>query len=59
MLKSAQDNPSIGLILCASKDNVTAEYALRDVNKPISIAEWQAELTKSLPKELQAKLPTI
>lgn len=59
LLKSPQDNPSIGLILCASKDNVIAEYALRDVNKPIGIAEWQAELTKSLPKELQAKLPTI
>ncbi len=36
-----------------------AEYALRDVNKPIGIAEWQAELTRVLPKELQAKLPTI
>jgi predicted nuclease of restriction endonuclease-like (RecB) superfamily len=59
LLKSSLDNPSIGLILCASKDNVIAEYALRDVNKPIGIAEWQAELTKSLPKELQAKLPTI
>ncbi len=35
------------------------EYALRDVNKPIGIAEWQAELTKSLPKDLQAELPTI
>jgi predicted nuclease of restriction endonuclease-like (RecB) superfamily len=59
LLKSPQDNPSIGLILCASKDNVIAEYALRDVNKPIGIAEWQAELVKSLPKELQAELPTI
>lgn len=59
LLKSPQDNPSIGLILCASKDNVIAEYALRDVNKPIGIAEWQAELTRVLPKELQAKLPTI
>lgn len=59
LLKSGQDNPSIGLILCASKDNVIAEYALRDVNKPIGIAEWQAELTRVLPKELQAKLPTI
>jgi len=59
LLKSPVDSPSIGLILCASKDNVIAEYALRDVNKPIGIAEWQTKLTKSLPKELQTKLPTI
>jgi len=59
LLKSDMDNASIGLILCASKDNIIAEYALRDVNKPIGIAEWQAELTKSLPKELQTELPTI
>ncbi|RUT05885.1 hypothetical protein DSM106972_030910 [Dulcicalothrix desertica PCC 7102] len=59
LLKSSVDNPSIGLILCASKDNVIAEYALRDVNKPIGIAEWQTQLTKSLPKELQTNLPTI
>lgn len=59
LLKSPLDSPSIGLILCASKDNVIAEYALRDVNKPIGIAEWQTQLTKSLPKELQTKLPTI
>lgn len=59
LLKSDVDNASIGLILCASKDNVIAEYALRDVNKPIGIAEWQTGLTKSLPKELQTELPTI
>ncbi len=59
LLKSPLDSSSIGLILCASKDNVIAEYALRDVNKPIGIAEWQTQLTKSLPKELQTKLPTI
>jgi predicted nuclease of restriction endonuclease-like (RecB) superfamily len=59
LLKSPQDSPSIGLILCASKDNIIAEYALRDVNKPIGIAEWQTKLTKSLPKELQTELPTI
>ncbi|BAY64446.1 hypothetical protein NIES22_45440 [Calothrix brevissima NIES-22] len=59
LLKSNLDNASIGLILCASKDNVIAEYALRDVNKPIGIAEWQVGLTKSLPKELQTQLPTI
>ncbi len=59
LLQSSVDSPSIGLILCASKDNIIAEYALRDVNKPIGIAEWQTKLTKSLPQELQTKLPTI
>ena len=35
------------------------EYALRGINKPIGVAQWQTELTKSLPKELQTDLPTI
>ena len=42
-----QDGPTIGLLLCKSKNNVVAEYALRDSNKPIGVAEYQ--LVKSLP----------
>ena len=59
LLKSEGDNPSLGIILCASKDNVIAEYALRDISKPIGVAEWQTELTKSLPESFQTELPTI
>lgn len=57
LVKHENDNPSIGLILCKTKNNVLAEYTLKDVNKPIGVAEYK--LTDSLPKELQTALPTI
>lgn len=59
LLRHPADNPSIGMILCKEKAQVTAEYALRDMNKPIGVAEWQAQITKSLPEPLQTELPTI
>ncbi|GAB3832828.1 hypothetical protein GCM10028895_51070 [Pontibacter rugosus] len=55
--RSADDKPSIGLILCKSKNKVTVEYALRDVNKPMGVAEY--EVLEAMPKELQGELPTI
>ena len=57
LLRHPGDNPSIGLILCQSKLGVLAEYALRDMSKPIGIAEYR--LTESLPKNLKTALPTI
>lgn len=57
LIKHPSDNPSIGLILCKTKDNATAEYALRDINKPIGLAEYR--LTDALPDEVQTSLPTI
>lgn len=57
ILKTENDNPTIGLILCKEKDKIEAEYALRDINKPIGISEYQ--ITKILPNELKSKLPTI
>ena len=57
LLKGEDDNNSIGLILCKTKDKFTAEYALRDVNKPVGISEFK--LSEVLPKELKASLPTI
>jgi len=57
ILKQPGDNPSIGLILCRSKVGVMAEYALRDISKPIGLAEYQ--LTKSLPENIKTSLPTI
>jgi len=51
------DNPTIGLILCQDKKQVLAEYALRGMNKPIGISEY--ELTRALPEELKSALPTI
>lgn len=56
-VKSEQDTPTIGLLLCKTQNRVVAEYALRDVNKPIGVAEYQ--LIESLPAELQTSLPSI
>ena len=56
-VKSAQDSPTIGLLLCKNRNKVVAEYALRDLNKPIGVAEYQ--LVESLPAELQTSLPSI
>jgi predicted nuclease of restriction endonuclease-like (RecB) superfamily len=56
-IKTEQDNPTIGLLLCKSKNKVVAEYALRDSNKPIGVAEYQ--LMEALPAELQTSLPSI
>ena len=44
-------------MLCKTQNRVVAEYALRDVNKPIGVAEYQ--LIESLPAELQTSLPSI
>lgn len=56
-LRHRDDEPSIGLILCKTKNQVVVEYALRDVRKPIGIAEYQ--ITQALPDHLQGSLPTI
>lgn len=51
------DEPTIGLILCKSKDKVVAEYALSDINKPMGISEYH--LTNILPDNLKSSLPAI
>ena len=56
-LRHTQDNPTIGLILCQANDKIIAEYALKDVNKPIGISEY--ELTRALPDNLKSSLPTV
>ena len=57
LVKHASDQPSIGLILCKSKNNVLAEYTLRDMTKPIGLAEYR--LTENLPENLKTTLPTV
>lgn len=59
LLRHPDDKPSIGLLLCKEKDKVVVEYALRDVNKPIGVAQWETKLVESLPKELEGSLPTV
>lgn len=56
-IKSEHDNPTIGLLLCKSKNKVVAEYALGDKTQPMGIAEYK--LLESLPAELQTSLPSI
>ena len=56
-MKGEHDAPTIGMILCKSKNKVIAEYALRNINQPIGVAEYQ--LTESLPEDLQSSLPSI
>lgn len=59
LLRHPDDKPSIGLILCRSKNRLVAEYTLRGFKKPMGVAEWETWITKSLPKELQGSLPTV
>lgn len=59
LLAQAGDEPTIGLLLCKTKNSVIAEYALRGFNSPIGVAEWANELSESLPSELANGLPTI
>jgi predicted nuclease of restriction endonuclease-like (RecB) superfamily len=59
LMKHPTDQPTIGLILCKKRDQMTAEYALRDINKPIGVAEWQTKLVQSLPDSLTGSLPSI
>ena len=56
-LRHQDDQPSIGIILCKSKDKVTVEYTLRDTRKPIGVSEYR--LTSALPKQLRDRLPAI
>ena len=57
LLRQPGDNPSIGLILCRSKSGILAEYALRDMTKPIGLSEYR--FSESLPENLKTALPTI
>jgi predicted nuclease of restriction endonuclease-like (RecB) superfamily len=59
LLRTPGDSPTIGLILCRRKNRLTAEYALRDINKPIGVAGFETRLVESLPKELEGQLPTV
>lgn len=56
-LRHPDDQPTIGLLLVKGRDRLVAEYALRDIHKPIGVADYK--LTKALPTELKDALPTI
>jgi predicted nuclease of restriction endonuclease-like (RecB) superfamily len=56
LVRTNEDNPSIGLLLCRGKDGLVVEYALRDVNKPIAVAEYH--VLPALPPELSGHFPS-
>lgn len=57
LVKSEADQPTIGILLCRDKNNIETEFALRDINKPMGVSEFQ--LTEILPDELKSSLPSI
>lgn len=57
ILKREDDNPSIGLLLCKSKNNLVAEYSLKDMSKPIGVSEYK--ITRNLPEALEKQLPSV
>ena len=57
LLRHETDQPTIGLILCKSKNQIVAEYALRDMTKPLGISEFHH--LEQLPEQLEGTLPTI
>jgi predicted nuclease of restriction endonuclease-like (RecB) superfamily len=56
-MRHESDNPSIGLILCKDRKGLIAEYALKDISKPVGVSEYQ--LLSAIPEELKGSLPTI
>ena len=59
LLCHPDDKPTLGLLLVREKNRVLVEYALGDTKRPISVAEWETQLTQSLPDNLKGSLPSI
>ena len=59
LMARGDDKPTIGLLLCKSKNSIVAEYALRSSSMPIGVADWKTAITDSLPAELASNLPSI
>ena len=57
ILKTERDNPTIGLLICKSNNDVVVEYTLRDIHKPIGVSEYM--ITQNLPDALKSSLPSI
>jgi predicted nuclease of restriction endonuclease-like (RecB) superfamily len=58
LLRHPDDKPSIGIILCKAKNQVVAEYALRDLAKPVGVSTYITKLVESLPQALRSSLPS-
>lgn len=57
LMKHSTDNPTIGILLCKSSDKLIAEYALKGIEKPIGVSEYQ--LTRAIPENLKTNLPSV
>jgi predicted nuclease of restriction endonuclease-like (RecB) superfamily len=57
ILRTEGDNPTIGMLICKSKNKTIVEYALKDINKPIGVSEY--EISSILPDEYKSSLPSI
>lgn len=57
LVKQDDDKPTIGILMCRDKNNIETEFALRDINKPMGVSEFQ--LTEILPENLKSSLPSI
>ena len=58
-MRYPDDAPTIGLLLCKGKDRMVVEYAVRDLAKPLGVADWETRLVDILPDNLKGSLPTI
>ncbi len=56
-VKGSDDNPTIGILLCRDKNNIEAEFSLRDIGKPMGVSEF--EILEKLPENLRSSLPTV
>ena len=57
LVKSEDDNATIGILLCKEKNKMKAEYALKDISKPIGVSEYN--LIQAIPDDLKSNLPTV
>jgi predicted nuclease of restriction endonuclease-like (RecB) superfamily len=59
LLRHRDDQPSLGIILCKAGNQAVAEYALRDIAKPVGVSSYVTRLVESLPADLRSSLPTV
>jgi len=59
LLRHPDDGPTIGLLLCRSRNRIVVEYALRSLERPVGVAEWETQLVSRLPDNLVGTLPTV
>lgn len=59
LVKTPEDNPTIGIVLCKEKNKITVEYALSNLKSPIGVSSYTMKFIEKLPKELKGKLPSL